>query len=106
MTCRMLIAALLIAGFYALPLQAAPADSPFNKGCSDHPSAKAFVHSASYYCVRQNDSKNCHKAAEAYFNLCGYEGDFQQLSRRAYTGMLFMFVVAKAPQVADTVPER
>ena len=89
----------------ASPLRAESVSNPFYKSCSDHASAKAFVSSASYFCVRQKDSKGCHKAAETYFRYCGFDGNFQALTRQAYTGMLFMFVVAHAPQVVETVPE-
>ena len=82
------------------------ARNPFRQECGSHASPKAFVKAASYYCVRQDNATRCREAAEAYFEMCGYNGDFQRLSREAYTGMLFMFVVAKAPQVADTVPAR
>ncbi|NLF24611.1 MAG: hypothetical protein GX589_03010 [Deltaproteobacteria bacterium] len=87
------------------PLQAESTSNPFYKNCREHASAKAFVNSASYFCVHQKDSKDCHKTAEAYFQYCGFDGDFQALTRRAYTGMLFMFVVAHAPQVVESIPK-
>ena len=104
---RMLMVALFGLSFFAAasPLRAEDASNPFYKKCSDHASAKAYVSSASYFCVRQKDSKGCHKAAESYFRFCGFDGNFQALTRQAYTGMLFMFVVAHTPQVVETVPE-
>lgn len=78
-------------------------ENPFSRGCGEFSSGKAFVTAAAYYCMGQKDAQGCQTAAERYFSACGFPGSFQKINREAYTGMLFMFVVAKAPQSASSL---
>ena len=83
----------------SVPAIAEDRTNPFYKACNSYKSSKDYVKQSSYFCVKQRRSKDCAKAAKAYFELCEFEGDFVRISKQIHTDMLFMFVLVKAPSV-------
>lgn len=83
--------------------QAERDDTIFARHCGYYHSARDFVQKASLYCIsksNRSETKSCVEQAKAYFQQCSYRGDYERISTEVHAGVLFMLVLAGAPEVS------
>ena len=83
-----------------------PGFNPFLQECSFYPSELDFVVQAAYYCVRDRSITHCDRRAEKYFQKCSFDGDYKELSSKAYTEMLVVMVIGRTPELASPTKKR
>ena len=71
---------------------------PWGKSCSQFTSERQFVSESSYYCLRQQNQRACHRRAEAMFSSCAFAGDYQRISQRLHAKMLVVWALAGTRQ--------
>lgn len=89
--------------FVATSAQADREDNIFARHCGYYHSARDFVQKASLYCISKSsrtETKSCVEHAKAYFQQCSYRGDYERISSEVHAGVLFMLVLAGAPEVS------
>jgi hypothetical protein len=75
----------------------------FDRHCGYYHSSRDFVQKASLYCLgkpNRSDTKDCVEHAKEYFHQCSFRGDYERISTEVHAGMLFMLVLAGAPEVS------
>ncbi len=84
-----------IALFLPHAAQAAPAN-PFQRGCLDYDSGRAFVMKANMFCLKKS-SRTCEREAAKYFTACNFPGNYETLSWQLHRELLIVYVMSQLP---------
>ena len=80
-------------------------NAPWNRECHAFTSEADFVSRASVYCLKQSNTRACHKSASTAFARCGYSSDYVKLSKRMHAKLLVVWALAGA-QKGSAVMDR
>ena len=80
-------------------------NAPWERECRTFTSEADFVSRASVFCLKQSNTRACHKAASAAFARCGYSSDYVKLSKRMHAKLLVVWALAGA-QKGSAVMDR
>ena len=72
---------------------------PWRESCRYFHSPRQFVSESSLYCLRQRGQKGCRSLAQAYFERCGFSGDYQKMSARMGARMLLVLALSSVRSV-------
>ncbi len=77
-----------------------------NKNCSEYSSGRAFVKKAVMSCLRLSNSRRCERQAESYFEQCGFEGDYVELSDKIRSDLLMLIVLQGTPSLKSSAEKK
>ena len=69
------------------------------RSCNEYSSSRAFVRKSVATCLSVSNSRRCERDSQKYFERCGYEGDFNELSRKIQSELLTVIVLKSAPSL-------
>ena len=92
--------AIVVASIFPVTARAEQQDTIFDRHCGYYHSSRDFVQKASLFCIGKTRTKNCAQQARQYCQPCNFRGDYNRISSEVHTGMLFMLVLAGAPEMA------
>ena len=67
-----------------------------NRSCNEYSSGKAFARKSVAACLRVSNSRRCERDAQKYFERCGFDGDYSELSRKIQSELLTVIVLQSA----------
>lgn len=77
--------------------------APWMLACSEYSTSNEFIKGSSLYCLKRDNSRACHEAARQRFVECGFDGNYEKLSKRLHAKMLlFIALAGRNPLFDDT----
>lgn len=70
-----------------------------SRSCQEYSSSQEFVKKAVVGCLKAANSRRCERNAQKFFEQCGYEGDFSELSTKVASDLLTVIVLHGTPSL-------